>query len=229
MTWADGRYSLARRVDAYVDRIGAPIVPWAVVVHTTDMLPDEFTALLRSWRTTPGRGDCAHFVIGRDAMEGVIQLAPITRNANHAGGPHHGVFVDAGGTQYHPNTCAVGIELHCAGGVQRIGGAWRLVEDGRPRGAPLPDLDVIPDPARPGRGWHKVTDYQYQQLDQLLHELEYDGLAKAPLGAVARSTYETPPAWGVGNGRIVGHVSLDARSRSDPWAPTMEWIRARRG
>ena len=227
MTWTDGRYAPARRVDAHPGRVGGTIAPWAVVVHTTDMPPETFDALVSSWRTRPGAGDAAHFLIGRDETAGVVQFVPITLNANHAGGPTHGVFVDAKGTSYHPNLVAVGIELHCAGGVHYLGGEWRLLEDGKPSGLPIPDLDVILDPARPGRGWHKVTDYQYQQLEALLHELEYDGLAAAPLGVVAKSPFETPPAEALGVGRICGHWSLDAKSRNDPWTPTMAWLRAR--
>ena len=200
MTWTAGYYSGARRVDAHPGRVGGPIVPWAVVVHTTDMAPETFAALVSAWRTKPGVGDCSHFLIGRDAMEGVVQFVPIDRNSNSAGGPHHGVFV-AGGIEWHPNTVSVGVELHCAGGVQRIGGEWRLVEGGKPTGAPIPDLDVIPDPARPGRGWHRVTDYQYAQLETLLHELEYDGLGAAPGGVVARSTFQAPAEWALGAGR----------------------------
>lgn len=226
MTFADGFWPSARRVDADPGRIGAAINPWAVVVHTTDMVPSSFAALIAAWQSKPGAGDCAHFLIGRTEADGVVQLVPITRNANHAGGPQHGVFVAADGTTYHPNSVSVGIELHCAGGVQRIGGAWRLVEDGQPTGEAIPDLDVILDPVRPGRGWHVVTEYQYQQLAALLLELEESGLSAAPKGVVARSTFETPQAWGLGTGRIVGHVSLDARNRSDPWPPTMDWIRA---
>lgn len=226
MTFTNGFYSGARRVDAHPGRIGGPITPCVVVVHTTDMCPETFAALVSAWRTQVSDGACAHFLIGRTPDDGVVQFVPIGMNANHAGGPTHGVFVDAQARTYHPNLVAVGIELHCAGGVVNQGGEWRLLEGGKATGAPIHDLDVTPDPARPGRGWHKVTDYQYAQLDTLLHELEYDGLAPAPTGLTAKSTFQTPSAWALGVGRIVGHCSLDFYSRSDPWPPTMEWLRA---
>jgi hypothetical protein len=221
----DGWWSLARRTPADPGRIGGEIAPFAVVVHTTDMVPESWDALLRQWTTETGPGDCAHFIIGRDADHGIAQLAPVNRNANHAGGPGHGSFV-AGEQVWHPNSVAVGIEVHCAGGVQSVDGNWRLIEDGQPQGAPIPDADVIPDPQRPGRGWHRVTDYQYQQLGALLEGLE-TVLGALPDGCVARSI-EQPPPWAIfPTGRRVGHVSLDARNRADPWPPTCDWIRAR--
>jgi hypothetical protein len=156
-----------------------------------------------------------------------VQCIPIDRNGNHAGGPDHGAFV-APGESWHPNLVSVGIELHCAGGVQRIGGQWRLVESGKAHGTPLPDADVIQDPVRAGRGWHKVTDAQYERLESLLADLDR-ALKPAPQGLLASSTHESPPSWGVGRGRIVGHVSLDAKNRSDPWPPTMQWLTSRSG
>lgn len=48
----------------------------------------------------------------------MVQFAPITRNANHAGGKTHGWwYTRAGGRGrlIHPNTVAVGIELDNAG------------------------------------------------------------------------------------------------------------------
>lgn len=228
MTWTNGYYSGARRVDAHPGRVGGPIEPCAVVVHTTDMAPETFDALITAWRTKPGAGDCAHFVIGRDESEGVVQLVSVSKNANHAGGPTHGVFVDAKARVFHPNEISVGIELHCAGGVVNQGGEWRLLEGGRPTGAPISDLDVDPDPARTGRGWHKVTDYQYQQLDALLAELEAI-MTTAPAGLVAKSPFQTPSAWALGSGRIVGHCSLDFYSRSDPWPMVMDHVRSRSG
>lgn len=223
--FSEGWWSLARRTPADPGRIGGEIAPFAVVVHTTDMAPETFDALVHQWTTQAGLRDCAHFIIGRDADHGVVQLAPITRNANHAGGPAHGSFV-AGDQEWHPNSVSVGIEVHCAGGVQRIDGEWHLVENGQPQGAAIPDADVIPDPQRPGRGWHRVTDYQYQQLGALLDGLEAV-LGALPDGCVARSI-EQPPAWGVfPTGRRVGHVSLDAANRADPWPPTCDWLRAR--
>src|SRR5215831_15402770 len=221
----DGWWSLAQQRPAFPGRIGAAIQPFAVVVHTTDMTPETLDGLLHRWTTEAGLGDCAHFVIGRDADSGLVQLAPITNNANHAGGSGHGSFV-AGTQSWHPNTVSVGIEIHCAGAVRQVGGAWRLVDGGVPQGAALPDEDVVPDPHRPGRGWHKVTDYQYEQLAALLDGLEGE-LSELPAGCVARSI-EQPPAYGVfASGRMVGHVSLHAAQRGDPWPPTCDWMRAR--
>jgi hypothetical protein len=221
----DGWWSLARRLPAFPGRIGGSIAPFAVVVHTTDMVPEDWDALLQRWTTQLGDGACAHFIIGRDATAGLVQLGPITNNGNHAGGPGHGSFV-AGQQSWHPNTVSVGIELHCAGSVRQIDGEWRLVEDGAAHGAAIPDEDVIQDPQRPGRGWHTVTDYQYEQLGALLDGLE-TVLDALPEGCVARSI-EQPQAYGIfPTGRRVGHVSLHAERRGDPWPPTCDWMRAR--
>jgi hypothetical protein len=221
----NGWWSLATRRDAFAGRIGGAIAPFATVVHTTDMVPEAWDGLIISWTTQLGPGSCAHFVIGRDATQGLVQLAPITRNANHAGGDGHGNFV-AGAQSWHPNTVSVGIEIHCAGLVQMVGGNWRLVEDGVPQGAAIPEADVIPDPQRAGRGWHTVTDYQYQQLGALLDGLE-TVLNPLPADCVADSI-ENPPAYGIfPTGRVVGHVSLTAARRGDPWPPTCDWLRAR--
>jgi N-acetyl-anhydromuramyl-L-alanine amidase AmpD len=189
------------------------------------MVPETWDDLLSSWTRQVGPGDCAHFVIGRESTDGVVQLVPITHNANHAGGPGHGSFV-AGAQSWHPNSVSVGIEVHCAGAVRKVDGDWRLVEDGRPQGAAISDDDVEPDPQRPGRGWHKVTGYQYQQLASLLDALE-TVLGALPQGCVAQSV-EQPPAYAsFTTGRTVGHVSLHAAQRGDPWPPTCDWMRSR--
>jgi hypothetical protein len=221
----DGWWSLARRNPAFAGRIGGVIAPFAVVVHTTDMAPESWDDLLVAWTTRLADGACAHFLIGRDSASGIVQLAPITNNANHAGGNGHGSFV-AGQQSWHPNLVSVGIELHCAGDVHQIDGDWRLVENGVAQGGAIPNDDVIPDPQRPGRGWHNVTDYQYQQLGALLDGLE-NVLAALPAGCVAHSI-EPPQPYGIfATGRRVGHVSLHAAQRGDPWPPTCDWMRAR--
>jgi len=223
--FSNGWWSLATRRDAFAGRIGEEIHPFAMVIHTTDVPAEAWDTLITNWTTTKGDGSCAHFALGRSSDQGVVQLAPITRNANHAGGDGHGNFV-AGQQTWHPNSVSVGIELHCAGAVRRIDGQWRLYEDNRARGLPMADDDVIQDPHRPDRGWHKVTDYQYEQLAALLDGLEAT-LDPMPTGCVAHSI-EKPPAYGVfPNGRIVGHVSLTAARRGDPWPPACDWIRVR--
>jgi hypothetical protein len=223
--FSNGWWSLATRRDAFAGRIGGAIHPFATVVHTTDVPAEAWDTLIRNWTTTAGNGSCAHFAVGRSADQGIVQLAPITRNANHAGGEGHGSFI-AGQRSWHPNLVSIGIELHCAGAVRRIDGKWRLWSDNKPQGLPMADEDVIADSQHAGRGWHKVTDYQYQQLSALLDGLEAT-LEPLPANCVAHSL-EPPPAWGVfPSGRVVGHVSLTAARRGDPWPPTCNWLRQR--
>jgi N-acetylmuramoyl-L-alanine amidase len=221
----DGWWSLARRLPAFPGRIGGAIAPFAVVVHTTDMVPEAWDGLLHRWTTQLGQGNAAHFIIGRDSTTGLVQLAPITSNANHAGGPGAGSFV-AGQQSWHPNNVSVGIEVYCAGEVHQVNGAWRLIEKGDPHGAALPDEDVIRDPDHPRQGWHTVTEYQYEQLGALLDGLE-TVLNPLPAGCIAQASGQVP-AWGIfPTGRRVGHVSLNPGRRSDPWPPTCDWLRAR--
>lgn len=217
-TWKDGICSLATFKGAHPGRVGGPIQPWAIVVHTTDMLPGEFLALVDAWISRAADGACAHFLIGRDGT--ILQFIPITRNGNHAGGPQHGVFV-VGFHTIHPNLVAVGIEVHCAGGVRLVNGQWRLVEGGVAHGAPLDPAEVTPDPARPGRGWHQMTKAQTDALRMLVTEIQ-GAIAPMPAGATAKSVIEAAPAWAVSARgpqwpRVVGHVELDAANRSDPW------------
>lgn len=225
-SFVDGWWSEAHRVDAHPGRVGPPITPVCIVDHTTDMHPDDWDALVNSWRTRPGDGACAHFLIGRDEAHGVLQLVPITRNGNHAGGPGHGVYVDGGGGRYHPNVLAVGIEFHCAGGQLRlVNNEWRFVEDGKMHGAPIDAADVEINPARPFSGWHLLTPYQ-QDVRARLHAALDAAMRPMPEGLRAVSTGEAVPSWGVPRStRFVGHVSLDPTHRSDPWPPGMRAIR----
>ena len=220
--WLDGVYHR----DAHPGRVGGPIAPFAIVVHTTDVPPEAWSAMMARLQNELGAGDGAHFWIGRDAAAGVVQTVPILRNANHAGGPHHGWFVDGDGNRIHPNLCAIGIEIHCAGDVAKFSDGWHSLDGHTPTGAVIPESDVVLDPQRPGRGWHVVTPYQLEQLGMLLDTLE-TALAPAPAGLHAISPWEAPPAYGVIGGRIVGHVSLDARDRADPWPQAMAWLRER--
>lgn len=87
------------------------------------MVPGTYAALVRAWQTKPGAGNAAHFLIGRHDIDGVTQFAPITRNANHAGGKTHGWW-SSGARLVHPNTIAVGIELDNAGRLARAAGRW---------------------------------------------------------------------------------------------------------
>lgn len=230
--WDGGRYRGARWAPIHPGRVGGAIRPWGVVVHTTDMHPSTFGALVRAWQRDAGRGAGAHFLIGRSSAEGVVQMVDCGRNGNHAGGnPAHGWFT-VGGARVHPNRVTVGIEVHAAGAVRFTGGEWRCYSDGKPTGAPLLDADVAPDDKRPGRGWHVPNAYQRDALAQLL-----DALAVCPAMSAA------PPPFGiVTNGQaqpwaprvmwrdrlpVVGHVTLDPARKSDPGPVLSDWLRAR--
>jgi N-acetylmuramoyl-L-alanine amidase len=225
----DGIYIDADHQPAHPGRIGGAIDPFLLVIHTTDMLPDEHAALVSAWTSKPADGACAHFLIGRDESQGLIQFVPVNRNGNHVGGKtppngHGWVVVD--GKNVHPNLVTIGVEIHNAGGVQLINGAWRLVEDGKAHGAPIPNVDVTPDPKRPGRGWHNVTPYQLATLTKLAAAI-VGHMRPMPAGAHTISTGEAVPGWATPPTSlpICGHVDLDPTNRSDPWPPLMLFLR----
>lgn len=234
--WDGGRYLGARWVPAHPGRVGKAIRPWAAVVHTTDMHPATFHALVKAWAAKPGAGNAAHFVLGRTPAEGLVQVVDVGRNANHAGGkPKHGWFkVD--GKLVHPNACSVGIEVHNAGSLVRDAGQWRTWQrkDGglRPFGAPIPAEDVEVDPKRPHRGWHLPTDWQLAELDRLLLALGDCPVVERRAGPVDLVPSGEAPEWAPRGYRgvpFVGHVTLDPLRKTDPGVPISRWLMARSG
>lgn len=231
MTWTDGRWSGARRLDAHQRRLGGAIVPRCVVVHTTDMHPAQYNGLLRNWTMGAGNGACAHFLIAREQARGVVQFAPITLNANHAGGAVHGWYrfpVDGvpGGGQRHPNVWAVGIELEGAGALcKRPDGVWYHPDTN----LVIPYSDVYVDSR--GRGWHAGTDYQREALGALLSDLQPE-LVGLPPGTTVKpdGDYQAngvPWAATVGP-RVAGHVTLDPVNKTDPGPQWCAWLAALR-
>lgn len=233
--WDGGRYRGARWAPIHPGRVGGAIAPWGVVVHTTDMHPSTFGALIRAWQRDAGRGAGAHFLIGRSAREGVVQLVDVGRNANHAGGrPAHGWFEVNDGARVHPNRVTVGIEVHAAGAVRWVGGEWRCYSGGRPVGAPLPAAEVQPDPRRPGRGWHVATAYQLDEIARLLDALAARAGRALPPDSYRIVPHGAPQAWAphvrwCDRLPVVGHVTLDPARKSDPGPPLSDWLRARAG
>lgn len=239
--WVNGWYSRARKLPANPGRVGGYITAFANVDHTTDMHPDHWDALLRSLVNNVGRGNGAHFYLGRTPEQGLVQAVAITRNGNHAGGPTGGYFTSKGGTKrHHPNLVSTGIEVHAGGALRKIGSDWRWGQHSSKTktwvaaGAPIPAEDVILDPVRPGRGYHRWTEYQIATLQKLHEDLDI-ALTPAPADLQAHpGGQEAVPKWGVpATARFVGHVSLDPTNRSDPWPDGMErlnaWVRARHG
>lgn len=235
VAWTDGWWSGAQHSPAHPGRVGGPIKPLVVVVHTTDMHPRSFGALLSSWRSRASNGACAHFLIGRTPQDGAHQLVAITRNGNHAGGqPGHGWYT-SGGRRTHPNLIAVGIEMHCAGLVRRVGDAWRFGESpgvGRPwapYGPALPDEEVVPDVLRPKtHGWHQLTAWQYVQLGALLDAIRPQlGTAPPDLKIAPNGV---PHTWGgMPSARLAGHCTLDPDRKTDPGPQALAWLRSRSG
>jgi hypothetical protein len=229
--WEDGWYARAARRDAHPGRVGQAIAPWAVVVHETQMHPDSFGALIRRTQRVAGKGNCYHFLIGRSPDEGVVQVAPIGRNANHAGGQPHGWLVSDGRgavCKHHPNLASVGIELHCAGTVSLVQRQWRTMDAGRPFGRPIPDSEVDVRGSSAGiRAEHRPTIWQLEQLDQLLRDL-CPVLAERPVGllsAVPSGEARTRlPQLARTRLPIWGHRELSPDRKSDPSLATLEYL-----
>lgn len=225
---ATGWYTGAKIVKADKGRFGGAIVPRAVMIHTTDCQPGTMQTIVRSWSTTPGNGACAHFIIGATPADGVVQMVPITRNGNHAGGtkngkPYHGDIV-AGGRPQHPNTVLVGIELDNPGLLRRVSGQWVHPDTGRV----IPDDRVYIDSR--GKGWGLVTTYQFDVLEQLVPAILrasqklWEGTTLAPNGTYAANGV---PWAEVPRYRVIGHATLNPNNKTDPGPQVMDWIRAR--
>lgn len=202
-----------------------------MVVHTTDMAPGTFNALVKAWQSKPGAGNAAHFLIGRNEADGVVQFAPITRNANHAGGsPSHGWWkykTPAGGKLVHPNTVAVGIEIDNAGKLRRVaksGGRYDWYYRDGEKFVFIPEDEVSVDER--GQGWHTVTAYQRDALAQLLRDL-HQCLMIGPELIVPNGDYKQNGCpWAEMTGRIVGHATLDPNRKTDPGPFVTAWLKA---
>jgi N-acetyl-anhydromuramyl-L-alanine amidase AmpD len=165
---------------------------------------------------------------GADPGGGLVQMVPINRNGNHAGGiPRGGYYVDAQGTRFHPNMYAVGIEIHAAGHLSKVGGKY-IYEGSRI----VPDEEVYTDAT--GRPWHLVTEYQFDVLGALLDALE----AHMPrfLTVVGINPYGDHAKNGVPwashklfGPRLAGHATLDPINKTDPGPQVMEWLAKRYG
>ncbi len=239
-TFVDGWYRDAIRVPCHPGRVGRTIDPYVTVVHTTDMYPGTMAALLKSWAAGAGKGNAAHFLLGRkehDGAEGtptcgLVQMIPINLNGNHAGGGGSFTVRGSSGTaaSVHPNSVSVGIEIDCAG---RLGkprdGKWYYPGSLRT----IPDEDVLVD-AR-GIGWHRITDYQYETLGTLLDALHAEYREPPGLvGVLPKGTYKNNGVpWGEVTLRpwpaqqVVGHVTLNPTDKTDPSPPCMEWLAGR--
>lgn len=226
--WVAGWYAPALKLRAHPGRVGNTIVPRAVVLHTTDTMPGGFAAIARSWTSKAGAGNGAHFMIGRDEKDGVVQFVPITKNANHAGGKPCGMFQVPGGGLVHPNASCIGIELDAGGSLGKPGpdGVYRHPDTGRVVAA----ADVFVDTR--GRGWHRVTAYQLDQLQKLLKAIQFV-LKPFPASTVVKPTgnyKQHVVPWADSGGALyplncVGHVTLDPVRKTDPGPQVMGWLK----
>lgn len=226
----DGIHRAATYKSAHPRRVGGVIEPRAVVVHTTDMLPNTFNGLVRAWSTTPGQGACAHFIIGRDATQGLVQMVPVNHNANHAGGKYHGSWERGKDLPaYHPNRVSVGIELHAAGRLEWYNadkGAGVYKSGGKVLAA-FRDDELYTDNL--GRPWHVVTPWQLETLAHLLRDLRQvmKPLTATPKPFVPydRSGGRWDTSYAKPTSRfLVGHASLSPNNKSDPGPQVMQFI-----
>lgn len=232
-------YSAAKLIPAHESRVGGAITPRAVVVHTTDMMPNSWEALLRAWQRpaeTPSRSACAHYLIGRTPEQGVVQMVSTRRNANHAGGNPHGIWLKPGSanmsSSVHPNAMSIGIELHCAGRLEWLTPDRAVFkEDGKVLGEFRVGAGEVYTDAL-NRPWHIINDYQRKTLEGLLAVLRptlapLNGLVARPNAAYVkdRSKWDTSYAVPVAES-LVGHATLDTINRMDPGPQGMVIINA---
>jgi hypothetical protein len=231
--FVDGWYSGAIPMPAHHGRIGDLITPHTVVIHAMDTHPKHYKTVLHNWCAETGEGTACHFAIGRTPSDGVVQLAPINRNANHAGGfivhrgkrePMHGWWRLANGALVHPNVWAVGIELDAAGLLKHTDKGWIHPDSG----LPIDGVDVVLDER--GRGWHRVTGYQMQTLGALLDALMPE-LAPLPPGTTVKADGDHKAngvPWAAPLGPVVvGHATLDPVRKVDPGPSVSEFLIAR--
>ncbi len=234
--FVDGWYTRARKFPIHPGRIGVEIDTEVTVVHTTDML-GGMANLVKRWTLDRNNGVGAHFLLGRRAAApteieyekwpsaGLVQLVPVNRNGNHAGGG--GTFVSGSGAIVHPNRVSVGIEIDCAGHLGRRQANGTFVH--KDSGKVIPEADVYIDER--GVGWHRVTDYQFLVLDALLGALDaHQKPVRAGLHITPKGTYkDNGVVWGATMScRVVGHVSLNPTGKTDPGPQVMKWLRERK-
>lgn len=228
-----GKYSGAQYIAANPRRMGGPITPRAVVVHTTDMMPKSFPALIKAWTLSPG--PCAHFIIGRTAEQGLVQMVPIYRNAYHAGATPpatHGWWADQNreGIRVHPNDLAIGIELHSAGRLSWLTKDRAVFQESHKT---LGEFSVAAGEVyvdELGRPWHKLTDYQLTVLAALLLDLKPELHDIGTLHPIANAAYvKDRSKWDTSFAAptcqtLCGHASLDVINREDPGPQGMAFI-----
>jgi hypothetical protein len=237
---ADGWYTGARRCLTPL-RMGAAIEPKGATVHTTDCMPGSMQNILRRWAQTRDSGAGAHFMIGRRAptfaeladeqwpSAGIVQMIPIKRNGNHAGGPggdHGWLQVPGAPSKVHPNLVYVGIEIDCGGKLRQMHSKAMHVDSG----TIVDEADVFRDER--GAPWHRITDYQFEALGKLLDDLD------AVMGALPAGTMIVPNGSYQRNGvtwaalpgtRFVTHVALDPIRKTDPGPQATAWLREHYG
>lgn len=229
----DGWYRYAVRWPMHHARVGQVINPFSIAVHTTDMLDGHrsFEGLMDRWKSLPGKGNGAHFAIGRNEQQGFRQLCSIWNNSNCIGGPTGGSF-RSGSKLTIANLCTVNIEVHNAGELHMRAGQWRLIEKDKtgvrvPVGLAVPADQVVPNRVNPQRGFHLPTQWQMQMLHQLMTALDSVlppiGSARAVPKIGKVSTWADRQ-----NPRVVFHATLDPSRKSDPWpligAAVNEWF-----
>jgi len=229
----EGWYSRATRHRNHPGREGGAIKPVVFYVHTTDCRPGTFGVIAKRWQEEAGNGAGANFLLGKTPETGLIQMTPIYRNANHAGGskliggklvPFHGDYV-INGKKVHPNLIANGLELDNAGRLKKNArGQWVHVDSGYV----FDDADVYVDER--GKGYERVTEYQFEVLGVLL-DAWVRTTSPPPAGTTIAPNGDYP-----GNGaewarveryRIVGHATINPLNKTDPGPQVMDWIRSR--
>lgn len=168
----------------------APGLPDMILLHYTASGTTDGAIATLCDKTAPSRVS-AHVVIGRDGH--VVQLVPLDTVAWHAG-------TSAWQGRSGVNSRALGIELVNWGALSGPQTAKWLTWTGKP----LPDAEVVWQPAPGGAGWHAYTEPQIAATVELVRVL-----------AAA-----LPIRW------LLGHEQVAPGRKHDP-GPAFPWQRVR--
>jgi N-acetyl-anhydromuramyl-L-alanine amidase AmpD len=209
-------------------RVGPAIVPKGIIWHYTAMTENTELALVAAWQQNRGRGNGATFLVRRNGQ--VIQLAPIDKNSNHAGGTSTGrVYFTGRGEHpsdspgHHPNSVCIGVELSNPGRVRRVNGEWRVAYTGADV-VPVEEsvYPIVTDEAlrmftkTDKWGWVDYTEAQYKAAREIVIASALTGVVDEP--CLVRRKKVNGKDYGevsVGSMRL-GHCDLDPSRKDDP-------------
>jgi hypothetical protein len=216
------------QVPMHTGRVGPVIKPRGIIWHYTAMLESTELPLVTAWQQNRGKGNGATFLVRRNGQ--IIQLAPITKNSNHAGGSSTGRIYFTGSardnertTPWHPNSVCIGVELSNPGRVRRDDRGWRIAYTGADR-VPVDEsvYKIVSDESlkmftkSANWGWVEYTQEQRIAAVEIIVACGIAGVRDEP--AIVKRKKINGKEYGevsIGSMRL-GHEDLDPSRKSDP-------------